>query len=69
MPNLCWHNKATQNFPLYIAIENKNLKVVAILLQAGADASWVNIKNKTPIECAAEAGQWNCVLLLESFGH
>ncbi len=59
--NLTYRHLDTGNSLLHEACENNDANKLILWLAEGVDPTHVNKKGKTAIECASEAGLWNCV--------
>lgn len=62
-PN-AYHIAGTKNYSLHEAVKIKNPRITALLLELGADQTYVDANKKTPALVAAEHGHWDSVKIL-----
>jgi ankyrin repeat protein len=57
-----------RNYPLHIAARNGNVRIVSLLIEAGAQVNVYNEKKETPLQLAAESGNVKVGQILISHG-
>jgi len=61
---ITWYNTTSGNRCLHWAVKNRNLKMIELLLNAGAFLEEVNQDKQTAMQLAAALGYWDCVKLM-----
>ncbi|PCJ52603.1 MAG: hypothetical protein COA79_23650 [Planctomycetota bacterium] len=67
-PNLANTKDAKGRFPIHLAVKNKRIEVIELLLAKGADIESQDINKKTPLHYAAEGGIMEAIELLLAKG-
>jgi ankyrin repeat protein len=53
--------------PLHYATNNGKKSIISLLLEKGAHPTITNNKGRTPLQCAQENNNQNCVAVFEEF--